>query len=266
MAKKFTLFILFILLLSIPAVWPIVAPGFFPVHDDAQVARVQQMHAASRGGQFPVRWVPDLGYGYGYPIFNFYNPLPYYFGASFMFVGFDVLTATKLMYVFPVFLSGITMFIFSRLLLSNTASVLAGIFYVYAPYHAVQIYVRGAVAEYWAYAILPLVFYALWKKKIILGALSFAALILSHNLTSFMSIPFILLFFFFQIIEIFTSKKTRDIKSSIIHYSLSIILALGLSAFFWLPSVLESSKTGVDQMVFEKFDPPSKHVAYPLQL
>jgi len=266
MAKRFTLFILFILLLSIPAVWPIVAPGFFPVHDDAQVARVQQMYVALRSGQFPVRWVPDLGYGYGYPIFNFYNPLPYYFGAGFMFAGLNVLTATKLMYLFPVFLSGITMFIFSRLLLSDIASVFAGILYVYAPYHAVQIYVRGAVAEYWAYAVLPLVFYALWKKKIILGALSLAALILSHNLTSFMSIPFILLFFFFQIIEIFTSKKTRNIKSSIIHYSLSIILALGLSAFFWLPSVLESSKTGVDQMVFEKFDPPSKHVAYPLQL
>ena len=224
------------------------------------------MYVALRGGQFPVRWVPDLGYGYGYPIFNFYNPLPYYFGAGFMFTGFNVLTATKLMYVFPVFLSGITMFIFSKIFLSDIASLLAGIIYVYAPYHAVQIYVRGAVGEYWAYAVLPLVFYALWKKKIILGALSLAALILSHNLTSFMSIPFILLFFFFQIIGIFTSKKTRNIKSSIIHYSLSIILALGLSAFFWLPSIFESGKTGVDQMVFEKFDPPSKHVAYPLQL
>lgn len=177
-----------------------------------------------------------------------------------MFTGLNVLTATKLMYVFPVFLSGITMFIFSKIFLSDIASLLAGILYVYAPYHAVQIYVRGAVAEYWAYAILPLVFYALWKKKIILGALSLAALILSHNLTSFMSIPFIL-------ILIFIKLSTKNKKSLLFTaYCLLFIISLGLSAFFWLPSVLESGKTGVDQMVFEKFDPPSKHVAYPLQL
>lgn len=124
------------------------------------------MYVALRGGQFPVRWVPDLGYGYGYPIFNFYNPLPYYFGAGFMFTGFNVLTATKLMYVFPVFLSGITMFIFSKIFLSDIASLLAGIIYVYAPYHAVQIYVRGAVGEYWAYAVLPLVFTPCGKRKL----------------------------------------------------------------------------------------------------
>lgn len=271
MAKRFTLFILFILLLSIPAVWPIVAPGFFPVHDDVQAARVQQMYAALRGGQFPVRWVPDLGYGYGYPVFNFYNPLPYYFGAGFMFAGFNVLTATKLMYVFPVFLSGIAMFIFAKLFLTDLASLLAGILYVYAPYHAVQIYVRGAVAEYWAYAILPLVFYALWKKKIILGALSLAALILSHNLTSFMSIPFILMSPIFFVKKIAGTSEPRSCET-MTHgrrpweWLAIITLALGASAFFWLPSILESGKTGVDQMVFEKFDPPAKHVAYPLQL
>ena len=252
--------IIFIILLTVPAVWQIITPGFFPMHDDVQVARVQQMFVALKGGQFPVRWAPDLGYGYGYPIFNFYNPLPYYFGSVFIFMGFDVLAATKLMFVFPVVLSGISMFIFSKLFLSNFASGIAGLFYVYAPYHAVQIYVRGAVAEYWAYAVLPLVFYALWKRKIILGALALAALILSHNLTSFMSIPFILILIFIKL----STEKKKSLLFTI--YCLLFTLALGLSSFFWIPSILESSKTRVDQMVFEKFDPPSSHVAYPLQL
>ena len=252
--------ILFIVLLTVPAIWQIVTPGFFPMHDDVQIARVQQMFVALKSGQFPVRWAPDLGYGYGYPIFNFYNPLPYYFGSVFMFMGFDTLAATKLMFVFPVILSGISMFIFSKLFLSDFASGIAGLLYVYAPYHAVQIYVRGAVAEYWAYAILPLVFYTLWKRKIILGALSLAFLILSHNLTSFMSIPFVLILIFIKL----STEKKKILLFTL--YSLLFTLALGASAFFWLPSILESSKTGVDQMVFEKFDPPSKHVAYPLQL
>ena len=256
--------ILFIVLLTVPAIWQIVTPGFFPMHDDVQAARVQQMFMALKSGQFPVRLVPDLGYGYGYPIFNFYNPLPYYFGSAFMFMGFDALAATKLMFIFPVILSGISMFIFSKLFLSDFASGIAGLLYVYAPYHAVQIYVRGAVAEYWAYAILPLVFWAIWKKKTIFGSLLLTVLILSHNLTAFMSIIFIGLLMLIQLIELF--RRKLGVKSFVICHLSFVILALGASAFFWLPSILESSKTGVDQMVFEKFDPPSKHVAYPLQL
>jgi len=73
--------------------------GFFPIHDEAQVIRVNQMAKAISEGQFPVRWVSDLGYGYGYPIFNFYNPLPYYFGGMVDLLGLDALLATKAMFV-----------------------------------------------------------------------------------------------------------------------------------------------------------------------
>ncbi|MBI2309825.1 hypothetical protein HYU89_02915 [Candidatus Collierbacteria bacterium] len=261
-------FILFIMLLSVPAVWQIIAPGFFPMHDDIQVARVEQMFVALKSGQFPVRWVPDLGYGYGYPIFNFYNPLAYYFGAAFMFLGLDALEATKLMFIFPVLVSGISMFIFSKLFLSDFASGFAGLLYVYAAYHAVQIYVRGAVAEYWAYALLPLVFYAIWKRKIIFAGLTLAALIASHNLTAFMTIPFLVLLFLFRYFKISKLKNFNNDNLILILFRgmVPLMIGLGLSAFFWLPSILESPKTLVSQMVFEKFDPPSKHVVYPLQL
>jgi uncharacterized membrane protein len=59
------------------------ADGFYPMHDDTQVSRVVVMGRALIHGQFPVRWVSDLGYGYGYPLFNFYGPLPYYVGGFF---------------------------------------------------------------------------------------------------------------------------------------------------------------------------------------
>ncbi len=211
------------------------------------------MHKSLSAGQFPARWVPDLGYGYGYPIFNFYNPLPYYFGASFMFLGFDALAAAKMMFIFPIILSGLTMYLFSRLLMPRWGAFLASILYIYAPYHAVQIYVRGAVAEYWAYAILPLVFWAIWKRKIILGGITLAALITSHNLTSFMTIPFIALLLLIK----------NNIYKGYKKYNRMIILlfiGLGLSAFFWLPAIAETNKAQVSQMVFGQFDPPAKHL------
>src|SRR3990167_1872112 len=89
--------IIAVLLLSLWVIKPLFVNGFFPMHDDTQVARVFEMGKALRDGMFPVRWVPDLGYGYGYPIFNFYAPLSYYFGGFLTLLGFDALLATKIM-------------------------------------------------------------------------------------------------------------------------------------------------------------------------
>ena len=258
-AKSFLIAVLLIAV-SLPAIYQIITPGYFPIHDDTQVARVNQMYKALSAGQFPVRWVPDLGYGYGYPIFNFYNPLPYYFGSLFMFFGLDALLAAKMMFIFPIILSGLTMYLFSKLLLPRWGAALAAVLYLYAPYHGVQIYVRGAVAEYWAYAVLPLVFYAIWKRKIILAGLSLAALITSHNLTAFMSIPFISLFILIKFFEV----KNKLLFT--VYCLLFTALALSASAFFWLPAIAETAKTQVSQMVFENFDPPAKHLITTSQL
>jgi len=76
--------------------------------------------------------------------------------------------------------------------------MVSALFYMYAPYHAVNIFVRGAVSEFWAYAFIPLVFYSLDKiyKKAsigfaILGTFSYVSIILSHNLTAMMITPVI---------------------------------------------------------------------------
>ncbi|HSW77149.1 MAG TPA: hypothetical protein VLG50_08890, partial [Candidatus Saccharimonadales bacterium] len=103
-----------VLMLSYWAVRPLTTAGFFPMHDDTQVARVFEMHKSLADGMFPVRWVSDLGYGYGYPIFNFYAPLAYYVGAVFMFVGANALIATKLMIGLGVVLAGIFMYFLAK--------------------------------------------------------------------------------------------------------------------------------------------------------
>lgn len=249
--------VMVLIALSIPAAWHILTPGFFPMHDDTQVARVYEMHKALLGGQFPVRWVADLGYGYGYPIFNFYNPLPYYLGGGLMFLGFDALAATKLMMAIPIFLSTIFMFLLARSLFPEWIASVVSLLYAYAPYHGVQIYVRGAVAEYWAYALLPLVFWAMRRKHVLITAMSLAAIILSHNLTAFMSIPFISALLLF---EFFKTGKRKHMLLIARRYSLVVVFALGISAFFWLPAIAEAPKTRLSQMVFQEFDPPSKHL------
>jgi hypothetical protein len=95
-----------VVLFSYFSIRPLLGPGFFPMHDDTQVGRVVSMGRALRNGQFPVRWVSDLGYGYGYPLYNFYAPLPYYAGGYLHMLGVSGLWSTKIMCRLSVYLEG----------------------------------------------------------------------------------------------------------------------------------------------------------------
>jgi len=245
--KKIIPFV-FVIILSLWAVKPFFAPGFFPMHDDTQVARVYEMNKSLSDGMFPVRWVSDLGYGYGYPIFNFYAPLAYYIGGFFNYLGFDSLVSTKIMMVLGILLAGIFMYVLASWLFGKIGGIIAALFYTYAPYHAVDIYVRGDVAEFWAYAFIPLLFYGLLmiyeKSKwgfVVIGAIAYAGIILSHNLTAMMATPFLLI-----ITAVYCYMAYRNKKMPTVYYLLStIFLGLLLSAFYWVPALLEMHYTNV---------------------
>lgn len=237
--KNYGLFL--ILILSFWAIKPFFIQGFFPMHDDTQVARVFEMGKMLKAGVFPVRWVPDLGYGYGYPIFNFYAPLAYYAGGLFILLGFDALAATKLMMALGIILAGVFMYLLAREFWGELGGIVSGLFYLYAPYHAVDIYVRGDVAEFWAYTFIPLAFLGIYKRNVLIGSIAFAAIILSHNLTAMMVTPFLL------IVILLNCCIAPKGKKLLIAYHLSLITFLGLvlSAFYWIPALSEFKNTNV---------------------
>src|SRR5476651_1879562 len=133
-------FTVLLFLLSFWAVKYLFNPGFFPIHDDTQVQRVFEMKKSLADGMFPVRWVSDLGYNYGYPIFNFYAPLAYYIGGSISLVGVDALTATKVIMAFGIIIAGLFMYLLAREFWGDIGGFVAGLLYLYAPYHAVDLY------------------------------------------------------------------------------------------------------------------------------
>src|SRR3989344_4331732 len=240
--------LILVLILSFWAIKPLFVNGFFPMHDDTQVARVFEMGKALRDGMFPVRWVADLGYGYGYPIFNFYAPLAYYVGGFFNILGFDALTATKIMMILGILLSGVFMYLLAREFWGKLGGVVSGLFYVYAPYHALDIYVRGDVAEFWGYAFIPLMFWGFYKvfknptlKWVIVGSVGYAGVILSHNLTAMMITPFLLIFI---LICGYVAYKNKNLLTCYLLLFTSF-LGLTLSAFYWIPALLEMQYTNV---------------------
>lgn len=249
MKKLFSIILLVIL--SIPIVQPILSKGYFSMHDDTQIARVIVMGKAIRNGQFPVRWVSDLGYGYGYPLYNFYGPLPYYMGGSLYAAGLDGLRSTKVVMVLGMILAAITMYAFMRVLFGEIGGVIAGLLYAYAPYHAVQLYVRGALGELWAYALLPLLFLGVFLCTDInrrkhggwIGGLGLAGIILSHTISGYVTV--VLYVFGLALYALILLFKRRFHFLRLTSYVFLLFVGLGLSAFFWIPAITEMGYTNV---------------------
>lgn len=296
--KKLIPFLIFfcLLVLSYFTIKPLFISGFFPMHDDTQPSRVYEMTKALQDGMFPVRWSADLGYGYGYPLFNFYAPLAYYVGGVISLFGFNALVATKIMMGIGIVISGLSMYLLAREFWGRWGGIASALLYLYAPYHALNLYVRGDVAELWAYGITPLVFLAVYKvfiyvqgvgstesensklkvqnskvqRKVknyfgiwvIVGALSYAGVILAHNLTAMMITPFV--FFEVVLLTVISIRKTKRFDTFSAMF-LALFLGVLLSAFYWLPALSEMKYTNVMSQVGGKAD-YRLHFVCPLQL
>lgn len=236
-----------LILVSLLTIAPFFNSGFFTMHDDTQVQRVFEMKKALLDGMFPVRWVPDLGYGYGYPIFNFYAPLPYYIGGLITLLGADALLSAKLMIVISIVGSSLSMYLLAKEFWGKTGGLFSAVLYLFAPYHALNTYVRGDVGELYAYFFIPLIFYGIWKhyktenfNYLLIGSLSYAGLITSHNLSAMMVSPFIL------IAVLFLSVRKRKLSL----FALPL-LGIILSSFYFIPALTEMNYTNVTKVIEE---------------
>jgi len=250
--------LILIIVFSLFTIRSFFSDGFFPMHDDAQVARVIVMTQALKNGQFPVRLVSDLGYGYGYPLFNFYGPLPYYVGGALHALGVDALTATKMMIGIGVIVGSLSVYLLTSSIVGSFAGLFSSMLFTYFPYRAVQIYVRGAVGELWAISLLPFVLYGLIKlfrketvmKGILVGSISLSGVILSHTVFGYISAGLIIgTALTLYGISLFTKKNS--LRQSIIPLLGMLAIALGLTAFFWLPAVSEMKYTNVSKVIGE---------------
>jgi hypothetical protein len=215
-------------------------PGYFFHHDDLQVMRVFEMRKCFDTGQIPCRWVPDMGYGNGYPLFNYYSVLPYYIGGIASYI-FGFVGAAKLLFFIPLLIGGFGMYFLARKLYGEWAGFAAGVMYQFAPYRALDGYVRGAIAESFALAIIPFVFYYFFKLtekrstgNFIGAVVSLALFLMCHNIMSMFFIPILGIWILFLVIK----NKLLNFKSlrTII---VSGLLGIGLAAFFIFPVFLE---------------------------
>lgn len=239
--KKIFLHLLPILLSSIFLTFPFFRETYFPTHDgEWAIVRLGAMHRALIDHHFPVRWTGNQNFGFGYPLFEFTYPFPYYLGEIFNLGGLSLISSVKMVFVLSVLVSGISMFFLAREFFGNFGGLLSSIFFIFAPYRIVNLYVRGSLGESLSLVFFPLLFLLLVKiyKKpnsfyVVLFSLLFGILLLTHNITALVFAPLLIAFSLFLLLK--HKNKTLLAKNLLIGFSLGILLA----SFFLIPALTE---------------------------
>lgn len=233
--------------------------GYFNMHDDLQMMRQLEMEKCFMDGQIPCRWVPDMGYKYGFPLFNFYPPLPYLVGHVVRQFGFAFTDTAKILFAMSIIASGVGMYFLAKEFFKRSGGVVAAVFYIWAPYHAVDVYVRGAMNESWALIFFPLIFLFGYKvvtekanmnKWIISLALSYFGLFTSHNLMIMIFTPFFIVWCLIWIWQ----NKWKGLLQKVRDLAIAGGLSLGLSAFFTLPAIFENDLTWLKSQLIGYYD------------
>jgi hypothetical protein len=242
-----------VVLLTVFAFAPLAYPGFFQSHS----------------GFLPVFHLYDLeadlwgNWGWAPHLVSSPNPLtgegalPYLLAELLRWFGLDGVQAIRGVYALGFVISGVTAYLLARRLFGRAAGVSAAVVYVYVPFHLATVYVRGAFAEAWAFAMFPAVILCFDKYlgernmwSAVLAALSYVALGCT-NLG--LALLFALLVLFY-VLAIGTSRQAK--RNTLVLLALAVSLAL----VFQLPTVIRYGLPVIQDSGF------SQHFVYPFQL
>jgi hypothetical protein len=240
---------LVIAVLSLLAAQPLLQPGITCSHDGSlHFLRIVENDYMIRHGHLYPRWAPDMAYGYGYPLFNFYAPLSWYVAEAFCLVGLSFVTAWNGTMALCLLACGLCTYLLARDWMPEHGALVAATAYLLAPYTLYDVFFRGNLAESVALPLLPLVLWAFGRlvrsgqaRYLSLAAMSLALLLLAHQVMALLFGPVLAIYVFFlwwrrrrapwRLLTIFTAGA----------------LALGLSAFFWMPAFLEKDTVHIER-------------------
>ncbi|HLZ10848.1 MAG TPA: hypothetical protein VKT80_19850, partial [Chloroflexota bacterium] len=266
--SAFSFSVVLVLLGCALAIYPLIPAGIPATADGPlHLIRLVEFDTQLRAGILYPRWAPDLALGYGYPIFNYYAPLFYYvaeiprlFGAS-----FDV--AIKLA-IFGTFgLCGLATYWWIRPILGNTAAMAAGIAYIYVPFRFHEANMQGDYPQFLALGLAPLALGAIYRLivadrlgfgRLLLAVACVSAIAIVHNISTLWIGPMLAAYSLALIIGVAWrgGEGSTGIATSrrLLSVTAASLLALGLTAFFWLPALSEQNLVQVFRLRTSDFD------------
>jgi hypothetical protein len=270
-------YLVLLLGLSLLALTPLTAPGYFyEAHDGRHsVFYLQMFDASFQSGAWWPRWAMHHIQGYGYPTFLIQAPLGFYIGELFVLLGAGITLAVKLTWVVG-FLAGAwgvyrlvlhwvqdaeTRFV-GGLDPARLSAVVAGLLYVFIPYHLVDIYVRAALNDTLLLAWFPWVFLAFdrlitgegvagWTRRLAVATLLLGATLLTHTFALISFAPLVVSFVLFLLIYTMRHQSSRPgpVIGRIVLAGFAGGAALLLTTIFLLPLFLEAQRY-LEQQVY----------------
>lgn len=233
--KRIFLPVIFFVLIF-PVLFGLLHPGLF-VSDDGgwMVIRFSAFYDALKYGQFPVRFLPRLNQGYGYPVADFLYPLFLYLGVPFKIIKIGFIDTVKVIFALGIITSGVFTYYWLRRILGRLAAFCAALMYILFPYHIWDMYVRGSIGEILGIAIFPFILWQVEESNWPLSALGIGFLILAHNSLALLFLPVLALYLWTR--KLFTFKKVF----------LLFLSGFGIAAFFWVPALYDTQFTVFDK-------------------
>lgn len=217
-------------------------PGMFLVHDgEIHIVRAIHFWQELQHGQFPVRVVPDSAFYYGYSLFAFFYPLPYYVAVFFQSVGLSTVESWKSMEVLISILSLWAMYQWLRCHFSRWPALVGTWLYLFVPYRLLTLYVTGQIGGLYSLLWAPALGWGLYQLLVkksnwggVVLSVAIFGLITSHFL-SVVIMGFALSGYALWLLVQYSSWRSWR---QLILWS---AIGVGLSAFYLLPFLLERS-------------------------
>jgi len=243
--------LLLVTLFTLPALSPLgrlaLPQGYDSLH---RLHRLIEFDQAVRHGVFFPRWAPDVVYGYGYPIFNYFPYAHYYLPELLHLLGLSFSQSLGAAFLLYTLLAGYSTYLLCRDFLGEAPALLAAVAYVYAPYQLHNSLVRGNLPEQFGLALFPLVLWAFrrlvhqgGRRWFVASATLYAVFLLSHNVLSLMFTPLLVL------CAVGVGLARTRAASGWQRWLPVAALGLGgsLAAFFLLPALFEKEWVRIGQ-------------------
>ena len=236
-----------------------VARGLPYGHDsEFHLYRQVTWDALIRHGTLYTRWIPFLGYGYGFPLSNYYPPLLYYVTEPFQLLGLDAPMALCLTLGLALVGAAVGIYAWVRDLFGSGPGVVAATAYVFSPYVMYTLINRASFSEMVALAWMPWGVWALRRYTVerrlaygIGSALIVAAMLLSHLFTAYLFIASLLVYALALSCVMPNEKRPRCTQrlAAFLRLLWPMALGLGLAAFMWLPAMAESNLIQIERVL-----------------
>jgi len=251
-----------LLSLALLTAWPLFRYGPSTLGDGPNhFYRLVELSWHVRQGDLYPRWFSDINYGFGGPLFKFYAPLSYYTALPFFFAGLSLPSAYLWASVLAMGIGVVGMYCWARSQFNSPmAGIVASAAYGMSPYMYFNALIRGAYPEMWALGIVPWVFWSarcliLYSRRSdrLLFILFYSALVLTHNISALLFTPLLFLYAMVLILDAPPQQESSRFKV-LGSLMVSIVHAIGLTAFYLLPFSLEIEYVNLQRAGFDYRD------------